>query len=75
MRILGHEFRPMTAEDYEGLAGAESGSFICELEDTILVWTPAKAADGTLLVGTHGTLSELYNGGESQRDWTARSVI
>lgn len=75
--ILGHEFRRMTDQDFEGLAGAEDGSWICELEETVLVWTPAMAADGTRLERdtTHGIMSEVYSNGEKQRDWTAQEVL
>lgn len=76
MKILGHEFRLMTEQDYEGLAGAEEHSWICELEDSVLVWTPAKDISGSpLLSADYGKLSELYADGEKQRDWTPQGVL
>ena len=64
MRILGHEFRQMTSEDYDGFAGADEGSWICELEDTVLIWSPGS-----------GTLAEIYDEGERQRDWTFMLIL
>ncbi len=57
MRLLGHEFRPMTERDFDGFAGADGDSFIVELDDTVLIWSPQ----------TH-TLTEITSDGE--RDWT-----
>lgn len=44
--ILGHEFRRMTEQDYEGLAGAGFGALICNLPDgTTLVAELAGGGD------------------------------
>lgn len=37
---MGHTFRPMTAPDYEGLAGADVGTFICDSGEHLLLLSP-----------------------------------
>ena len=59
MRVLGHEFTPMTHHDWDAFAGANEGSLIAYIsEEVTLIYDPAT-----------GTLSEI--GPDWQRDWTS----
>jgi hypothetical protein len=59
--VLGHTFVPMEGSDYEGLAGADEGSFICYTGSVTLVLSP------------NGTISEL--GDNTQTDWTPTTIL
>lgn len=66
MRLFGHDFQPMTADDFLAFEGAEDGSLIWvsnDAEDPILIYTPSKISPqhpGTLRV------IEVHEGTETQ---------
>lgn len=41
MQIMGHEFKPMTSDDWDGFAGATEGTLICALDSCILLYDPS----------------------------------
>lgn len=63
--VLGYKFRPMTKHDWEGFAGAEEGTLICnDPSDRVLLWHP----------GTE-VLSEVMSDGERLRQWDYKRTL
>lgn len=64
MRLLGHQFRPMTDHDRIGFAGAGPADLIAE------------AADGTTLIfdPERRTVQEILPDGK-WRDWTTQGEL
>lgn len=72
IRLLGHEFRAMTAAHYEGLAGAPDDSYVYEGNDgTTLVASPVGTTDSGHV---RYEVTELSADGEREQVWSAREV-
>ena len=72
MRLLGHEFKPMSRSDWDGFAGADEGSLICSCSDgTVLIWSPVSNTVSEML-----DQDDMINNptGLRQRDWSSMNI-
>lgn len=63
--VFGHEFRPMTAQDYYGFAGASEGAMICETDTAIMIYEPDQQL--SIISGAGEMRIDLARYGEFER--------
>lgn len=67
--VLGYEFRPLTADDWQSFPGADNDSLICHVNpDITLIWSPTSATLSEMLC------DEDHPNGFGQRDWTFKVI-